>query len=54
MRIIIRYKPIILHVLVCSGQGLPHDVQHISSSLVVDGARPRLPSNTSARLSHGP
>lgn len=38
---------------VCSGQGLPDDVQHISSSLVVDGARSGLPGNTAARLSHG-
>lgn len=37
-----------------TGQGLSHDIQHISPSFVVDGARPWLPGNASARLSHGP
>lgn len=37
-----------------TGQGLSHDIQHISPSLMVDGARPWLPSNTSDRLTHCP
>lgn len=37
-----------------TGQGLSHDIQHIPPSLMVDGAWPWLPSNTSARLAHCP
>lgn len=37
-----------------SGQGLPDDVQHVSSPLLVDGAWPRLPGDAGAGLSHGP
>lgn len=37
-----------------TGQGLSHDIQHIPPSLMVDGARPWLPSNTCARLAHCP
>lgn len=37
-----------------TGQGLSHDIQHIPPSLMVDGAWPRLPSNTSARFAHCP
>lgn len=36
------------------GQRLSHDFQHISPSLVVDGARSWLPGNSGAGLSHGP
>ncbi len=38
----------------CSGQRLSHDVQHIPSSLVVDGARSWLPGDASAWLSLSP
>lgn len=37
-----------------TGQRLSHDIQHISPSFMVDGARPWLPSNTSDRLAHCP